>query len=183
MTVQLLFKQLTKNIPTEKFWLGFVVRYWKTENSESIPCCEAIEITSLGLTLASENRERNGFSFPMPLWHRNRYPGPDTDTIIPRFYVGINDPDLIFPNYRIFDSVDFIFAAKEGKTLKELGGLTSVTAFSSKQPDGVCMDLFDSHYSAKAVKLPLIELNRTKRREFLRIEKLIEIDSYHSVLD
>jgi len=178
MSIQLLFKQLTKNVPPEKFWLGFVVRYWKTVDAKSVPCCEAVEITSLGLTLASENRERNGFTFPVPLWHKNRYPSPDTNTIVPRFYVGINEPDLVFPHCRIFDSVDFIFAAKDGMTLSELSGSTSVTFFTTDKPDGICLDIYDSYSHAKAVRIPLIEKNKAEKRVFCRVDQLTEIDGY-----
>ncbi len=178
MSIQLLIKQLTKNVPPEKFWLGFVVRYWKTVDAKSVPCCEAVEITSLGLTLASENRERNGFTFPVPLWHKNRYPSPDTNTIVPRFYVGINEPDLVFPHCRIFDSVDFVFAAKDGMTLSELSGSTSVTFFTTDKPDGICLDIYDSYLHAKAVRIPLIEKNKAEKRVFCRIDQLTEIDGY-----
>jgi len=40
------------------------------------------------------------------------------------------------------------------------------------------MDIFDSHSRARAVKLPLIELNNAQLRVFRRIDRLIEIESY-----
>jgi tellurium resistance protein TerD len=183
MSFQLLVKQLTKNVPPEKFWLGFVVRYWKTVETKSVPCCEAVEISSLGLTLAQENRERSGFTFPVPLWHKNRFPSPDTNTIVPRFYIGINDPDLVFPHCRIFDSVDFVFAAKNGMTLSELSGSTSITVFTTDKPDGICLDIYDSFSHAKAVRIPLIEKNKAEKRVFCRVDQLTEIDEYPGEID
>ena len=173
MSIQLLFKQATGNIPADKFWVGFVVRFWHIVHSQSVPCCRALEITSLGLTMAAEKRERDGFSFPVLLQHKNRF----DKKVVPRFYVGIEDPERVFADCKFVESVDLVFAAKDGLTLAELGGPTSVTVFSPAHVDGLSLEIYEGREAAVAVKFALIEVENGARK-FCDVGKVVDLDGY-----
>ena len=173
MSIQLLFKQATGNIPVEKFWVGFVVRFWHMVNSKSVPCCRALEITSLGLTLAAEKRGRDGFSFPVHLHHKNRF----DKKVAPRFYVGIEDPERVFADCKFVESVDFVFAAKDGLSLAELAGPTSVTVFSPDHVDGLSLEIYEGREAAVAVKFPLITVENGARK-FCDVGNVVNLDGY-----
>ena len=174
MSIQLLFKQATGNIPTDKFWVGFVVRFWGTEGSKSVPRCRAVEIISLGLTMAVEKRERDGFSFPLLLQHKNRF----DKKVARRLYVAIEDPERVFTECNFIESVDLVFANKEGLTLAELAGSTSVTVFSQAHSGGgLTLELFDGHQAASAVRFSLIE-SENGVGKFCQFGPVFNIDDY-----
>lgn len=173
MSIQLLFKHATGNIPEDKFWVGFVVRFWDLADSKSIPCCRAVEIISLGLTMAAEKRERDGFSFPVLLQHKKRF----DKKVVPRFYVAIEDSKRVFTDCNFIDSVDFVFAAKDGLTMTELAGSTSVTVFSPDHPEGLTLDLFDGHQTAGGVRFALIAYENGVGK-FCKAGPVLDIDGY-----
>lgn len=178
MSIQLLFRQITGNIPAEKFWVGFVARFMHTVDSKSVPGCRALEISSLGLSVAEEKRVREGFSFPFDLWLRNR---PDK-TVAPRLYVGIEEPKSVFTEQEFLESIDFVFAAKGDATLSDLQGATTVTVFRPEHPNGLTMDIFQSHSDARAVRFPVVSM-RHNCREFADASPLTVIADFNGDIE
>ncbi|MFZ2405564.1 MAG: hypothetical protein WAW41_10535, partial [Methylobacter sp.] len=175
---QLLFRQITSNIPRDKFWVGFVARFRNTVDSKSIPCCTAIEIASIGLSKKENQREKKGFSLPLGLLNKNS----QDPQVVSSLYVSIEDPKHVFTEYKFLESVDFVFAAKDGKTLAELAGTTTVTVFGGDHPDGMVLEIYEEHSNAKAVLLPIIGVVNGKR-QFAIGDALREINDYHGEIE
>jgi len=179
VSIQLLFKQVTGNISEDKFWVGFVARYWDKEASKSVPRCRAIEITSLGLGLALEKRKRDGFSFPVPLQYKNKH----DKKVVGRFYVAIDDPLRVFNDFHFLESVDLVFAGKQGLKLAELGGCTSVTLFNTAYKGGeLTLELFEGHEAACCLRIPLIVVEDGVRKFSLK-GSISDIDGYPGDID
>ena len=149
-----------------------------TDGGRSVPGFHAIEVPSLGLSVAEDKRSKNGFCFPIDLRSRNR-----TDKqVVQRLYVGIDDPNLVFTEFDFLNSVDFVFAAKGGATLSELDGPCSVTVFDHAHPDGVVMEILGAHAGKCAVRLPVI-LVKDGSRGFALGAELSAIDDYPGDID
>ena len=144
----------------EHYWYGFIIHQlvWGSDG-KSQPTVIAQEVAQLSLSSKEDQRRKGGFFWPTDLYNDLRIKRiPSFNEIVSGLYVGIEDPNLAFSEYKLCLRVDLLVARKGGSKLFDNRMVAKVSAFRDQTEEPWPID--EAHSDDAAVYRTLFKAER-----------------------